>query len=127
MKFVGLALVLCLLVVAFLFFSQTRLAPAKPIEPLVAGFEPAPARLEPPSLPLPPPLPSDDAGKLYERLGQVLAKLDTLEVSVREAKTEITLRTDERSRAPATVFPSNATSPWLATCRKIRAASSSSR
>ncbi|HTF87818.1 MAG TPA: hypothetical protein VK843_05370 [Planctomycetota bacterium] len=108
MKVIGFALALILLVAAVLVVTLAKHDASPPTETILASFEPpVPAVRE--SSP-PAPAPPEDSARMLERLNQAISKLENLEISVREARNEIILRTQERSRTEVTAYPSNARS-----------------
>lgn len=110
MRVVALVVSIVLLaVVATVLFSVSKREAPTPLEPATESFQPSTQVREPVVSPIATP-PSEGSEKLLERLNQVISKLEKLEISVREARTEITLRSDERSRTVVTAIPSNATS-----------------
>ena len=109
MKIVGIAILLVLSLVAGLWIYRARQAPPQELQPLSETLDSAPARAADSTRPRSVVVPDESAG-MPRQLEQVLARLESLEGSVREARMELLLLAQERSRISVPAHPTDGTS-----------------
>ncbi len=110
MKTFGLAILLFLSLGVCVWFFTTRQAPPQDLEIISANPDPFSARVAGMTSRLPITAPDSSVAAMSQRFEQVLTKLESLEDSVREARSELKLLAFDRTRTSVPAYPTSTTS-----------------